>query len=215
MKLKLKFNKIIIFFILIITFLISLYTIYKELKYYNSLELLTQNPALIDPSNNIQNVEQQNRQKLEDLGILKTINFAQVDNDLTKKIDNEVNNLSNQEIIISKKLKDLQQKVNDKVQAAGVKVATDTMATASTATSHYKPITNSINNHLKSLGAPPPTHLVNHPSLPNHNPKVANSWWMPEGNTPQFFNGNYIPMAPTTCSQTQCLPDGYAEADSN
>jgi hypothetical protein len=213
MKLKFKFNKIIIIFILIFSFLISLFTIYKELKYYNSLELLTQNPAFIDPSANIQNIEQQHRQKLEDMGLLKTINFAQVDNDLTKKVDNQVNNLYNEEIDIKKKLKDLQQKVNDKFKSAGMKVAKDTMSTAATATAHYKPITNSINNHLKALGAPPPTHLVNHPSLPNHNPKVANSWWMPKGNTPQFYNGNYIPIAPTTCSQVQCLPDGFAEAN--
>jgi hypothetical protein len=210
MKLKFKFNKIIIIFILIITFLISLFTLYKELNYYNSLELLTQNPAFIDPSGNVKN---QINQKLEDMGILKTFNLAQVDNDLTKKVDNQVNNLYNEEIDIKKKLKDLQQKVNDKFKSAGTKVAKDTMSTAATATAHYKPITNSINNHLKALGAPPPTHLVNHPSLPNHNHKVANSWWMPEGNTPQFYTGNYIPMAPTTCSQVQCLPDGFAEAN--
>jgi hypothetical protein len=36
---------------------------------------------------------------------------------------------------------------------------------------------------------------------------------MPKGNTPQFYNGNYIPIAPTTCSQVQCLPDGFAEAN--
>jgi hypothetical protein len=118
MKLKFKFNKIIIIFILIFSFLISLFTIYKELKYYNSLELLTQNPAFIDPSANIQNIEQQHRQKLEDMGLLKTINFAQVDNDLTKKVDNQVNNLYNEEIDIKKKLKDLQQKVNDKFKSA-------------------------------------------------------------------------------------------------
>lgn len=210
MKLKFKFNKIIIIFILIITFLISLFTLYKELNYYNSLELLTQNPSFIDPSGNVKN---QINQKLEDMGILKTFNLAQVDNDLTKKVDNQVNNLYNEEIDIKKKLKDLQQKVNDKFKSAGTKVAKDTMSTAATATAHYKPITNSINNHLKALGAPPPTHLVNHPSLPNHNHKVANSWWMPEGNTPQFYTGNYIPMAPTTCSQVQCLPDGFAQAN--
>lgn len=210
MKLKFKFNKIIIIFILIITFLISLFTLYKELNYYNSLELLTQNPSFIDPSGNVKN---QVNQKLEDMGILKTFNLAQVDNDLTKKVDNQVNNLYNEEIDIKKKLKDLQQKVNDKFKSAGTKVAKDTMSTAATATSHYKPITNSINNHLKALGAPPPKHLVNHPSLPNHNHKVANSWWMPEGNTRQFYTGNYIPIAPTTCSQVQCLPDGFAQAN--
>ena len=223
MKRKLKFNKIFIIFILSFCFIISLFTIYKELKYYNSLELLTQNPSTIDlqqAKDNAQSITNQNnvlknkyKQKLQDEGTLKVFNIAQVDNDLTKKIKTEVANLASDEDKITQSLKNLQQQVKDKITQVGLETGKKTMAVASEATSHLKPITDSINKHMESLSSDPPDHLVNHPSLPNYDPKKRNSWWMPQGNTPQFFSVNYIPIASTTCTQTQCLPDGFAQAN--
>jgi len=223
MKRNLKFNKIFIIFILSFCFIISLFTIYKELKYYNSLELLTQNPSAIDlqqSKDKAQSITNQNNllinknnKKLQDQGTLKVFNISQVDNDLTKKIKTQVTNLASDEDKITQALKNLQQQVKDKITQVGLETGSKTMAVASQATSHFKPITDSLNNHMKSLSSKPPDHLVNHPNLPNYDPKKRNSWWMPQGNTPQFFSGNYIPIAPTTCTQTQCKPDGFAEAN--
>ena len=221
MKLNLKFNKIFIIFILCFCFIISLFTIYKELQYYNNLELLTQNLSTIQlqqAKNKLQSITNennlsQNNQKLQDEGILKVLNISQVDNDLTKKIKTEVTNLASEEDKITQELKNLQQQIKDIITKNGLETGAKTMAVASQATSHLKPITDSINQHLESLSSEPPDHLVNHPSLPNYDPKKANSWWMPQGNTQQFFSGNYIPIAPTNCTQTQCQPDGFAQGN--
>ena len=199
---------------LIITFTMSFFILYKEIKYYNSLELLTnENPSKINLLNNSQNLINRSKEMFEDDGKLKTINLTQTDLGLNKEINSQLTNLLNEENTISEELKKLKQKSLEKSKEKGIEAGKKILSTTFDATSHFLPITKRINYHLKSIGSKPPKHLTNHPTLPNYDPSKANSWWIPQGNTPEFYFGNYIPIAAANCTQVQCAPDGYAEAN--
>ena len=88
----------------------------------------------------------------------------------------------------------------------------ETLDVTSQATSHLKQITDAIKKYTNSMTGPPPADLVNDPNDPDYDPTKPASWWSPEGSTPEFYKGNYIPMAATNCSQVQCAPDGFAMA---
>jgi len=212
-----KHKNIFMIFFLCLSFVISLYIVYKQIVYFNNIENFenpknNQQPSKLTPYQQ-QKQQQQNLKKLLDLGLLKIININHENKGAIKNLDTQLDILSNREYKLSQELKDFNIKVEARRKELGKKAMSETLDVMSQATSHLKPITDAIKKHTNLMSGPPPADLVNDPNDPdNYDPTKPASWWSPEGSTPEFYKGNYIPMAATNCTQVQCLPDGFAMA---
>ena len=220
MKLIYKHKNIFMILFLSLSFLLSLYIVYKEILYFNNIENFenpknNQETPQLTPQQ-MRQQSQQNMKKLEDLGFLKTINIDHENKAATKKLKTELDSLVNKEYKLSQKLKDFDTQVEAHRKNLGIKTTSETLDVMSHATSHLKPITDAIKKHASSMNSPPPRHLVNDPNSNDpdnpYNPRKAVSWWSVNGSTPEFYGGNYIPIAANTCTQVQCAPDGFAMA---
>jgi len=218
MKLIYKHKNIFMIFFLCLSFVLSLYIVYKEIVYFNNIENFenpnnNQQPSQLTPQQ-IRKQSQQNIQNLQDSGFLKIINIDHENKAATKNLETQLDSLSDREYKLSQELKNFNIQVEARRTQLGRKATSQTLDVMSHATSHLKPITDAIKKHAGAINGPPPAHLDNDPKSTDpdkpYDPIRPASWWSGHGSTPEFYKGNYIPIAPTNCSQPQCAPDGFA-----
>lgn len=219
MKLIYKHKNIFMIFFLSLSFVLSLYIVYKEIVYFNNIENFEnpnnnqQQPAQLTPEQ-IRQKTQPGLKKLEDSGFLKVINIDHENKAATKNLETQLDSLSNREYKLSQELKNFKIQVEARRTELGRKAMSQTLDVMSHATSHLKPITDAIKKHAGAINGPPPAHLDNDPKSTDpdkpYDPTRPASWWSSHGSTPEFYKGNYIPIAPTNCSLPQCAPDGFA-----
>jgi hypothetical protein len=222
MKLIYKHKNIFMIFFLCLSFVLSLYIVYKEIVYFNNIENFEnpnnnqQQPAQLTPEQ-VRQKKQQGLKKLEDSGFLKVINIDHENKAATKNLETQLDSLSDREYKLSQKLKNFSIKVEARRTELGRKAMSQTLDVMSHATSHLKPVTDAIKKHAGAINGPPPAHLDNDPKSTDpdkpYDPTKPASWWSGHGSTPEFYKGNYIPIAATNCSLPQCAPDGFAMAN--
>lgn len=220
MKLKSRHKNIFIILLLSLLFFISIFIVYKELFYFNRIENF-ENPNNIPQPTPTKSLTQQQirrktsegQQKLKDLGFLKTININNENKAATKNLEVQLDILKKKEYKLSQDLKNFNNEVENKRSEIGKKNMQQTLDVISNATSHFKPITDNIKKHANAMSSSPPPHLDNDPTSTDpdkpYDPTKPASWWSAHGSTPEFYQGNYIPLAATNCTQVQCAPDGF------
>lgn len=202
MKLKKINKKSLIILIFSILLLFSIYIIYKKLIIFNKIENF--NPNITTPAKNT-------KSQLMKSGKLKTINISHGNENVSKAIENTLDKLIDNEVNLANQLKTFNIKVESHKTELGKAAGASISDGATNSISHLKPISDTIQKQVNNLSSDPPDHLDNHPNSPNFNPKKATSWWIPHGNTPSYYRGNYVTIGASTCNLPQCQPDGFTE----
>mgnify|MGYP006235471639 CR=1 FL=1 len=136
-------------FFLCLSFVLSLYIVYREIVYFNNIENFEnpnnnqQQPAQLTPEQ-IRQKKQQGLKKLEDSGFLKVINIDHENKAATKSMESQLDSLSNREYKLSQELKNFNIQVESRRTELGKKAMSQTLDVMSHATSHLKPITLSL-----------------------------------------------------------------------